>query len=202
MATLNVPETAVTLTDPVQIRDFLEPHGIFYERWESEGRASVQATSDEILAAYDKEIERLKRRGGYVTADVIDVLPDTPGLDAMLEKFNKEHTHDEDEVRFVVEGSGIFHINPVTAPVFSIEMEPGDLISVPRGTRHWFNLCQERRIRAIRLFQEASGWAPHYIESGVHGNFDPVCLGPAYLGSGRLQKHSPVAMPATREDRQ
>ena len=89
-----------------------------------------------------------------MTADVIDVFPDTPNLDAMLTKFSSEHWHDEDEVRFIVEGRGLFHIHPTDGPVFAIEVEAGDLIRVPRGTHHWFDLCGDRRIRAIRLFQD------------------------------------------------
>jgi 1,2-dihydroxy-3-keto-5-methylthiopentene dioxygenase len=65
--------------------------------------------------------------------------------------------------------------------VVSITVEAGDLICVPRGTLHWFDLCQERRIRAIRLFQDSSGWTPHYTESGVDKNYQAVCFGPSYL---------------------
>ena len=113
-----------------------------------------------------------------MTADVIDVKPETPNLDAMLAKFSREHWHDEDEVRFIVEGRGLFHIHPAEGPVFAIEVEAGDLIRVPRGTHHWFDLCAERRIRAIRLFQDPSGWTPHYTDSGIDQGFQPVCFGP------------------------
>jgi 1,2-dihydroxy-3-keto-5-methylthiopentene dioxygenase len=126
-------------------------------------------------------IDDLKARGGYVTADVIDVFPDTPGLDAMLNRFNSEHWHDEDEVRFIVEGRGVFHVHPPGEPVFAVEVGPGDLIRVPRGTHHWFDLCNDRRIRAIRLFQDPAGWAPHYTHTGVDKGFQPVCFGPAYI---------------------
>jgi 1,2-dihydroxy-3-keto-5-methylthiopentene dioxygenase len=104
----------------------------------------------------------------------------------MLAKFSKEHTHTEDEVRFILQGRGVFHINPGDRPVFGIEVWAGDLISVPLGTRHWFDLCGDRRIRAIRLFQDTSGWTPHYISEGVHGGYEPLCLGPAWVaGEGR-----------------
>jgi 1,2-dihydroxy-3-keto-5-methylthiopentene dioxygenase len=99
----------------------------------------------------------------------------------MLAKFNSEHWHDEDEVRMIVEGRGLFHIHPPGAPVFAIEVEAGDLIRVPKGTHHWFDLCGDRRIRAIRLFQDVSGWTPHYTQSGVDRGFQPVCFGPAYF---------------------
>jgi 1,2-dihydroxy-3-keto-5-methylthiopentene dioxygenase len=99
----------------------------------------------------------------------------------MLAKFSREHWHDEDEVRFVVRGRGLFHIHPENGPVTAIEVEPGDLLSVPRGTRHWFGLCADRDIRAIRLFQDAAGWTPHYTESGADEGYQPMCFGPAYV---------------------
>ena len=112
---------------------------------------------------------------------MINVNPETPGLDQMLAKFDKEHLHTEDEVRFTVKGSGVFHINPQTSPVFAVTVESGDLISVPKGTHHWFNLCSDKTIRCIRLFEDATGWTPHYMEEPVHENFSPLCLGPSYL---------------------
>ena len=33
----------------------------------------------------------------------------------------------------------------------------------------------------IRLFQDPSGWTPHYTDSGVSRGYEPVCLGPAYI---------------------
>ncbi|MGI9457310.1 MAG: 1,2-dihydroxy-3-keto-5-methylthiopentene dioxygenase, partial [Aeoliella sp.] len=142
---------------------------------------TADATNDEILASYAPEIERLKNRGGFVTADVINVSPDTPNLDEMLAKFDKEHTHSEDEVRFTVEGRGVFWIHPHDSSVFSIEVEAGDLINVPAGTLHWFHLCDDRHIRCIRLFEDMSGWTPHYSGSDLHSEHPPVCWGTSYL---------------------
>jgi 1,2-dihydroxy-3-keto-5-methylthiopentene dioxygenase len=181
MAVLRIPDEKRTLSEPEQIRDYLAGIGIDYEKWQPIEGVSADATSDEILRAYEPQIVELKRKGGYVTADVIDVNPNTPNLDTMLAKFNIEHRHDEDEVRYIVAGRGLFHIHPPQGPVVAIEVEAGDLIRVPRGTLHWFDLCGDRRIRAIRLFQDASGWTPHYTQSGVDRNYEPVCWGPRYI---------------------
>jgi len=162
MAIVNIPDENRTITDVAAIIKYLSDAGIDYEIWKPSHPIPPDAGADEILSAYAPEIERLKAAGGYVTADVIDVSPNTPGLDEMLAKFNREHTHDDDEVRFIIEGRGVFHINPENGPVFSIEVAPGDLIRVPSDTRHWFDLCAERRIRAIRLFKDPSGWTPRY----------------------------------------
>jgi 1,2-dihydroxy-3-keto-5-methylthiopentene dioxygenase len=118
---------------------------------------------------------------------VIAVSPETPNLDAMLAKFDKEHTHDEDEVRFTVAGRGVFWIHPEGGPVFSIEVTSGDLINVPRGTKHWFHLCDDRSIRCIRLFQDPSGWTPHYCDGQAHTSHAPLCWGPSYIEPSRVE---------------
>lgn len=192
MATITIPQQQETITEPQEISAFLAKHGIWYECWDVAGRVAEDATDEQILAAYAPEIERLKVAGGYVTADVINVHEQTPSLDAMLNKFNKEHTHDEDEVRFTVAGSGIFHIHPQAGPVFAIHVESGDLINVPRGTRHWFDLCDDRTIRCIRLFQDTSGWTPHYVQHGVHQQYVPLCWGPQYLTTNHKISVDPV----------
>jgi 1,2-dihydroxy-3-keto-5-methylthiopentene dioxygenase len=181
MAVLRIPDENRTLTAHEEIRAHLATIGIDYERWEVADGVSADASAADVLSAYAPQIETLKKRGGYATADVIDVRSDTVGLDAMLAKFKIEHRHDEDEVRYIVEGRGLFHIHPTSAPVVALEVEAGDLIRVPRGTLHWFDLCGERRIRAIRLFQDAAGWTPHYTNSGVERGYEPVCWGPRYI---------------------
>ena len=181
MAVVTIPDKDKVIRDAGEIADYLATIGIDYERWDNIKVVSAGVSDDEILKAYSDEIELLKTKGGYVTADVINVVPTTPGLDAMLNKFNKEHWHDEDEVRFIVKGHGLFHIAPPDGDVVSIEMEAGDLIRVPRGTLHWFNLCGDKTVRAIRLFQDATGWAPHYTDSGVDAGYQPVCFGVSYI---------------------
>ena len=186
MALLKIPEEDRTLTSPDDVREYLAENGIEYERTGLAPGVTAESTSAEILEAWTQKIDELKQRGGYVVADVIDVKPETPNLDTMLKKFSSEHWHDEDEVRLIVEGRGLFHIHPKDKPVFALEVEAGDLIRVPRGTHHWFDLCGERRIRAIRLFQDPSGWTPHYTESGEDTKFQPLCFGPAYIPTERV----------------
>jgi 1,2-dihydroxy-3-keto-5-methylthiopentene dioxygenase len=180
MAVLRFPSEDRTIATESEICSELAALGIDYERW-SLDRVGGDASAGEVLAAYADEIDELKRRGGYVTADVIDVNPATPNLETMLAKFDKEHTHDEDEVRFILAGRGIFFLH-LGGKVVSVEVGPGDMLRVPRGTTHWFTLCEDRRIRAIRWFQDTAGWAPHYTGSGVDQGYQPLCFGPAYFG--------------------
>src|SRR5207249_5009677 len=94
-------------------------------------------------------------------------------------------------VRIPDENRSLNDPEAITAHLASIGIEyerwepdhAGDLIRVPRGTWHWFDLCADRRIRAIRLFQDPVGWTPHYTDSGVDRNYQPLCLGPSYFPS-------------------
>jgi 1,2-dihydroxy-3-keto-5-methylthiopentene dioxygenase len=181
MALLRIPEENRSISDPAEVSAYLAERSIDYEKWTPSASLPVGAPADAILSAYRDKIDALKAQGGYVTADVIDVTAETPNLETMLAKFRSEHWHDEDEVRLIVEGRGLFHIHPPDQPVFAIEVEAGDCIRVPRGTHHWFDLCGDRRIRAIRLFQDMSGWTPHYTSSGVDAKFQPLCFGPSYI---------------------
>jgi 1,2-dihydroxy-3-keto-5-methylthiopentene dioxygenase len=191
MALLTICDQNRTLSDEREIRDYLMKLGIDYQRWPTSERIAPGDSAENILEAYAGEIEKLKASGGYVTADLIDVTPETPGLEEMLAKFDREHWHDEDEVRFIISGSGLFHIHGQSGEVVAIEVEAGDLIRVPRGTLHWFNLCGDRRIRAIRLFQDKSGWTPHYSDSQVDRNYMPICFGGPQPANISLQKDHP-----------
>ena len=181
MAVLRFPNEDRMIEAEAEIRAELSALGIDYERWTLD-RVPPNSLADAVLAAYADEIDAMKRRGGYVTADVIDVNPSTPNLEAMLARFDKEHTHSEDEVRFILAGRGIFFLN-FGGRVASVEVGPGDLLRVPRGTTHWFTLCEDRSIRAIRWFQDTTGWTPTYTDSGLDREFQPLCFGPAYLGT-------------------
>jgi 1,2-dihydroxy-3-keto-5-methylthiopentene dioxygenase len=181
MAIVRIPEQGQTLKSKESVTEYLAGINIEYQTWIPSHPTSADAPAEEILRAYKREIDELKARGGYVTADVINVTRNTPNLDAMLAKFSREHLHDEDEVRFILAGHGVFHVHPVGKPVVAIEVEAGDLIRVPRGTWHWFDLCADRQIRAIRLFQDASGWTPVYTDSGEETKYEPVCLGMSYV---------------------
>ncbi|MBA2663167.1 MAG: cupin domain-containing protein [Bradymonadaceae bacterium] len=169
MAELRVRGTDTVLTDPTLIKDFVRGYGLDYEVWNieklhTEAAKAVQAETEQqrILTIFADEIEALKERGGYLSADVISLTPATPNLDTLLAKFDKEHEHDEDEVRFVVDGRGIFTIHAPDDRVFDVEVHPGDLLVVPKGTWHWFDLCEDKTIKCIRVFESAGGWVAHY----------------------------------------
>jgi 1,2-dihydroxy-3-keto-5-methylthiopentene dioxygenase len=181
VAVLTIPEEGRRIQDEASIRQALAAVGIEYERWDLVPGIDKDTSSDAILAAYARLIERVQQEGGFTKVDVVNVHAGTPGLEAMLAKFSTEHWHEEDEVRFTVHGRGLYHIHPPLGPVLALEVAPGDLLRVPRSTRHWFTLCGEREIKAVRFFQDPAGWAPYYTESRLDEQYEPVCFGPSYV---------------------
>lgn len=150
--------------------DFLATQEVIYENWgvdrlDSNLRENYSPTDEEkqqILDAFKTEIDDISARRDYKTADIIVLSDKTPNLDALLEKFKGEHHHTDDECRFCVDGHGIFAIKGKDDRYFDVELEPGDLISVPSYYRHYFKLMDDRKIKAIRLFVTPAGWEAIY----------------------------------------
>lgn len=172
MAILSVPEEGLTVKDPIEIKRFLNERGVYFDQWEAEVHFEDTATPEEILDAYRKELDLFMKDGGYQTADVITINHLTENYEAIRAKFLAEHTHTEDEIRFFVDGEGLFWFNLETEPVFNLLCEQGDSISVPAGTKHWFDAGETNPfVKAIRIFIDMSGWVPHYTGSNTEARF-------------------------------
>lgn len=175
MAILTIPEKNITLTDPSEIRAFFAARGVLFEQWEASVPFADDASQETILAAYAHVLKPYMESNGYHSADVINITPDNPNLEAIRTKFLAEHTHSEDEVRFFVDGEGYFWFNLGEGEdVFALLCQRGDLISVPAGTRHWFDMGPKAFVKAIRVFVDVSGWVPHYTGSGVETPYNQL----------------------------
>ena len=130
------------------------------ERLTEEGVLNEQLALEP--SAYQPKMDELKGERGYIEQDQVELRPDTPNLDAICAKFDDEHLHDEDEVRFVLEGEGIFDIRSKDDRWMRVKVEAGDLIVVPKERYHRFELTDAKTIRCVRLFQDTSGWVPKY----------------------------------------
>src|SRR5206468_8928369 len=119
------------------------------------------------LAGSEAAIERIKRERGYVDQDEVSLSSETPNLDAICAKFDKEHFHTLDEVRFVVDGEGIFDVRDGGDRWVRIEVDAGDLIIIPANKYHRFYLTATKTIRCLRLFLNNEGWTPLYRQTEV-----------------------------------
>jgi len=144
--------------------------GVRFEQWEASQPIAPGASQDEVIAAYHSDIDRLKNEKGYQAVDVISLTPDHPDRATLRQKFLSEHTHSEDEVRFFVAGSGQFTLH-IAGKVYDILCEQGDLIGVPDGTRHWFDMSESPYFVAIRLFTNKEGWVAQFTGDEIAQRF-------------------------------
>ncbi len=148
----------------------LQEAEVLLERWQADQPLAEDADQETILAAYAPQVERLKARYGFQSADVIALTPEHPDKDALRAKFLDEHTHADFEVRFFVHGRGLFYIHR-PGVVYGVLCEAGDLISVPADTRHWFDMGAAPRFQCIRLFTTPEGWVAQYTGDPIAKRF-------------------------------
>ncbi|MBD3656021.1 MULTISPECIES: 1,2-dihydroxy-3-keto-5-methylthiopentene dioxygenase [Marinobacter] len=162
----NQPQSPRSVTeDPAEIRRLLAEQGIRFEQWQTRD-LPADATEAQILEAYAEEVAALKAECGFQTADVVSLNPDNPQKEAFRQKFLDEHTHSEDEVRFFVRGQGLFYLH-LGDSVYAVMCQQSDLISVPDGTRHWFDMGPEPEFTCIRLFSNPEGWVASFTGEDI-----------------------------------
>ncbi len=170
MAKLTPLWTQEPTTDPAEIGPFLATEGIEYAEWKlpeevsslaSQNRLS-DAEKNRLLDIFQSEISEVAQSKGYVDADVVAIRADLPGIDDALAKFDKVHYHDDDEVRFLLSGDGIFDIRSGADRWIRAVVSAGDMVVVPARRHHRFLLTEQKAIRCVRLFKAPAGWVPHY----------------------------------------
>ncbi|MBD2858110.1 cupin [Spongiibacter sp. KMU-158] len=162
----NASTPLLKTTDASTIASELNKAGVRFEQWPLQDSVRAGDTQEAILVAYQHEVDRLINEEGYQTVDVISLRSDNPNKAELREKFLSEHTHSEDEVRFFVDGQGLFALH-IGDKVFEVSCERGDLLSVPANTLHWFDLGPNPELAAIRFFNNPDGWVAHYSGSDI-----------------------------------
>jgi len=171
----NAPLEPVLHSDDLDIivRE-LAAAGIQFERWETAPGIRAGDSQEAVLAAYRKDIDRLVDQRGYQSVDVISLDSADPATAARVpelrQKFLSEHTHAEDEVRFFVGGRGLFSLH-MQGRVYEVLCEQGDLIAVPAGTPHWFDMGPRPAFVAVRLFNNPDGWIANYTGESIAEKF-------------------------------
>ena len=146
------------------IAEHLQKIGVRFEQWQTNAPVKPGATSEQVFAAYQSDIDKIVQEKGFKTVDVVSIAPDDPEREMKRGKFLSEHFHREDEVRFFVAGSGLFTLH-VEDRVYEILCAQGDLIGVPDSTKHWFDMGPAPYFIAIRFFTEPDGWVGHFTGS-------------------------------------
>jgi 1,2-dihydroxy-3-keto-5-methylthiopentene dioxygenase len=156
--------------DHEKIAAVMKNSGIRFELWKADQQILDDATQEQILKAYERSLERIMKEIGVSTADVIAVNPQMPNHPELRKKFLDEHTHDEDEARFFVGGSGIFYIHK-DGNVFCLLCEKGDFVNIPAGTTHWFDMGPAPLLKCIRTFNTPEGWVAKFTGSDIASRF-------------------------------
>jgi len=177
MATLTPLYTESPTSDPTTIKALLAARGIEFETWALPARAEALAAQSrlsddekaELLALFQDKLAEKAETAGYRSADVVAIRPDLPGVDDALAKFDKVHFHDDDEVRAIVGGEGVFGIVGDDGRQLLITLRAGEFISLPAGIWHWFYCLDSKNVTALRLFKDNPSWVPRYrsVERGV-----------------------------------
>jgi len=167
-------EVELRTTDPDVIRAHLDALGVEFDRrevWPAPGSAD----QDEVLARHRVLVDQLSAERGFRLADVASLTPsEDDEWSAIAAKaratFRDEHSHGEDEVRLFVSGTGCFYLH-LGGRVHAVVCNSGDLLSVPAGTPHWFDMGERPKFCAIRFFEEEDGWI---------GKFEPDSIAARY----------------------
>lgn len=157
-------------TDVGEIRSLLSDRGVLYDRWAASAPLTDAADQDEVLSAYAGSITELKAKYGFQSIDVVAMYPDNPNKAEFRQKFLSEHTHDDFEMRFFVEGKGLFYLH-IEEKVYLVLCEKGDLLSVPQNVAHWFDMGEEPSFKCIRLFSTDGGWEANFTGSDIATRF-------------------------------
>jgi 1,2-dihydroxy-3-keto-5-methylthiopentene dioxygenase len=169
-------EVRLRTDDAATIRDELATRGIAFERSTVASDLDVNQPAERILARHGDQIAAINADGRYRHIDVAAVQPDHDDPDwranaaTARSKFLAEHRHAEDEVRFFVAGRACFYLH-LEPEVFAVVCESGDLLTVPAGTRHWFDMGADPDFAAIRFFEREDGWIGDFTGDTIGQRF-------------------------------
>ncbi|MBT6843111.1 MAG: cupin domain-containing protein [Candidatus Melainabacteria bacterium] len=170
----NNPNKVETIEDFASIQKTLAFVNIKIERWQTQTGLANNAEADDILEAYDQDIQRIMRNHGFSAVDVISMHGcsnlSKEDLNKSRDRFLDEHKHSDDEVRFFIDGQGLFCIHEA-GKVIQILCKAGDFISVPANTKHWFDMGANPDFKCIRFFGEETGWVANYTGDNISSSF-------------------------------
>ena len=151
--------------------------GVPMERWSANEKLAPDADQATVLKAYEKSVAALNAKYGFQSVDVMGIHPAHEMAATARGKFLAEHTHDDFEIRFFVDGAGVFYIRK-NGKVYQTLCTAGDLLELPAHTTHWFDMGPKPFFKAIRFFTKPDGWVGHFTGDEIGKKF------PEYAGAG------------------
>ncbi|XP_029451654.1 1,2-dihydroxy-3-keto-5-methylthiopentene dioxygenase isoform X1 [Rhinatrema bivittatum] len=110
----------------------------------------------------DPELAQIRKEQNYSWMDIITIHKDKlPNYEEKIKIFYEEHLHLDDEIRYILDGSGYFDVRDKEDKWIRIYMEKGDMITLPAGIYHRFTLDENDYVKAMRLFVGDPVWTPY-----------------------------------------
>ncbi|KAH7087617.1 1,2-dihydroxy-3-keto-5-methylthiopentene dioxygenase [Paraphoma chrysanthemicola] len=124
---------------------YLEKLGVLYRRINSQS-----------------EVDELAASRNYKNRDEITVSPEKMGdiYEEKVKSFFHEHLHEDEEIRYILNGGGYFDVRNDGDEWVRIQLEKGDLIVLPSGIYHRFTTDEQNYTHAMRLFKDEPKWTP------------------------------------------
>ncbi|KAH7911271.1 Acireductone dioxygenase ARD family [Hygrophoropsis aurantiaca] len=127
-----------------------------------------------IDGQHEKAVDAVAVERGYKNRDVITITKEGLGdlYETKLKSFYEEHMHEDEEIRYILEGSGFFDVRELPTDAWiRCHLEAGDLMVLPAGIYHRFTLDEQNVIKAMRLFKDEPKWIPY--NRGVETDANP-----------------------------
>ncbi len=176
MATLTL-EDGTRITSFDEVAAAVAEVGITLSSWPLGDDAEIlellsqpSLTDDEkerVLTHLDHYFAPLREAGGCSARDLVVLHPGIPNLDDLVATYARCHTHDDDEIRYIIDGDGVFGVVLPDGSQVELAVETAEYISVPTGLEHWFRMSEGRRIKAVRYFSEAAGWEATFTDTPI-----------------------------------
>ena len=163
VASPDTPNKVLTHFD--DIAAILAELGVRFERWQP-APMEKGASDAQMIAAYQAQIDAL----GYAGVEVLSVSSDHPQKDELRAQFLDERRYSEDQVRFFIAGQGLFTLH-IDDYVYAVRCEKNDLLVIPAGMAHWFDMGENPHFVALRLFDTAQGGVPELTGDDIARRF-------------------------------
>ena len=153
------------LTHAEDIAATLAEHGVRFERWQP-SPIEKGASEAEMIAAYQPQIDAL----GDVSVAVFSVTSEHPQKDELRARFLSERRNSEDEVRFFIAGQGLFSLH-IGDYVYAVRCEKNDLLAIPAGMAHWFDMGENPHLVTLHLAKTVQGAVPAFTGDDIASRF-------------------------------